>query len=160
MEDIQLHIRLYRTQLGLLPPEYIAWLVEDLSRKASIFDFHFQYGQGRDIWSMGLVLLSILLNKKETITLNKDGESKVFIISPLQCLKNCLAAGETSQFYEKGILGLTQEMIDDELADLEQTALAERSDAVLIRKLFGMVKAMIRINPTERAKVGTIASML
>lgn len=158
---------------GFTPPEYIRYLAKispfgiEANRRFldtdEMIQFNLKYAQGRDIWAMGLVILSVIIGKTEKATLRVPNKSGVAIIAPLQCLKKRLEARNYSpsryEFYaERGILDLVQIKLDSELFDLEhEVRLQHPNDSLKVNSIFHVIRQMLKIDPEQR---GNAASLL
>lgn len=108
-------------------PEYAkSWLERNSMPKDARRVFNQQYGQKLDLWGMGLTIATILKN---------DGSSR------LACLN---FKGKDKEIL-KGIMAITQESIDQEI----DAFLIQEQDPKL-KSMWGIAKAMLRKNPTER----------
>jgi serine/threonine protein kinase len=149
--------------IGFTPPEYITFYKSEHPR--GIFDksllvddfklaqFNIEHGPKRDIWSMGLVILSLLVEREKKAIWENRSENKRYTaqIPPLPCLKKVLS-GTVWTYDEEKIVSLTQKDIDDDLAHLEKEMVCRYPEEVEnLEKIFYMLKnMMLRINPVER----------
>jgi hypothetical protein len=159
---------LFSFTVGFTPPEYIQ-LYSRLRPKGlkhpsyledqrALVNFNLEHAQGRDIWSMGLVLLSILMDRSENITESTDQLHHRLDISPLQSIKNAIVDSSSGPYREIGILSITQEIIDEELDQCKQMVKKMHvQQEVLVESLFKVVSGMLRVNTQERLKMDEIS---
>ena len=160
---------------GYTPPEFIRHYkdVKPFGLHKTCFnenkniEFNLKYGQRRDVWSLGLVILSVLVGKTKNVswvteTMNLEKwvnvrTSHKSVIPPLACLKKCVTPKNKEKYNEIGILKLSQQSLDKEIDQLcEEVKLQHKDDKSSVDVLFKAVKQMLRINPEERASVAAI----
>ncbi len=133
--------------VGYRPPEVVKLYNEiDQMQAQDVIDNNTRYGRASDVWSMGLVLLSIL----------KEGSLKDQI-SPLPCIHDLISPGKLcsstapqnplSQSVDIRILTLSQEQVDQDLEALKSTL---PSGSSLARLLDEVIKPMLQIDPCVR----------
>ena len=119
--------------------------------------FNFQYAQKKDIWALGLVLLTILCGRKWNGCPNPQLDDafkkriKRLDIPPLPCLENCFCLQDPSPYEDKHVASLTQEVISQDLSLLKQQHLelyGQNNQQAL--QLWEIVEGMLKINPLER----------
>lgn len=166
------HPTAFVISLGFTPPEYIRFykqqrplgiqstFSENLFASAQ---FNIAHGQGRDIWSLGLVILSILVERTEEITWNNhfDLTSYRADFPPLPSLKACIPREVWSHYDEEGVLGLKQESINQDLDKLTKEVVARHpQDKLEVEKMFRMLKMMLAINLNERKSITEVLDSL
>lgn len=111
---------------GYTPPEYVKFFQKHFphgidqpsdTTLEKIKEFQLCYGIDRDLWAVGLVILSILVGREELCEQEKEGKTIRLAIAPLPCLKKHL---EQSNFKEEGILKINQYEIDKDLRELKK----------------------------------------
>jgi serine/threonine protein kinase len=168
-----------RYSIGFTPLEYIRFLTKKCSFGLDIdygtnlkfkkFKFNVKYGRGRDIWSMGLVILSILVNRTETVEWNSsDYNSKAkAVLPPLRCLIQritnpsvYLKVGKESYYDEEALLTIDQNTLDTDINELESELLLENnSEHSLVQKYFRIVRDMLQINSTKRKSIQELVKL-
>lgn len=152
--------------VGYTPPEFMRHYLKlfPLGIKSNGFDrekdnieFNLQYGQRRDIWCLGLVILALLVEREHVVFYQKRIENVRYraTIPPLDCLKKIIPHQFIGDYEEKGIVDLKQDTLDADLDTLEIEVIRkhpqEREGVV---NIFNMLKdKMLRINPDERKTV-------
>lgn len=158
----------YVISLGYTPPEYIRFYsqVRPLGIHKEIYrddifkisDFNIQHGQGRDVWSLGLVILSLLAERQQEVIFEHGIQHvlKKANIPPLPCLGRILSGRIYTNYDEALIVNLKQKDLDADLDQLEmEIALKHPQDREEIAKIFQMLKEkMLRIDPKERKPIG------
>jgi serine/threonine protein kinase len=152
--------------IGFTPPEYIRFYQEKrplgigkVSAKDSfdIAQFNIKHGHGRDVWDLGLVIISLLIEREvEAVWINvNENCRKRTNIPPLPCLQAMLSDRIFGHYDEKGILDIKQETLDADLDQLEREIAykhpQERTEVARVSEM--LKKMMLRINPTERKTV-------
>ncbi len=138
--------------VGYRPPEIVKFAnelkeIRVRSGGQEVLDHNTLHGRASDVWSMGLVLVSIL-----------KGESLEKQISPLPCIHDSIfpeaqkrhgvtVHTEYVNQVDTAILTLSQEQVDQ---DLEALKLTLRLDPFLARLVDEVIKPMLRIKPSER----------
>ncbi len=159
------------TSTGYTPPEYIRFYHLYKKQKSELFftqtsdrldlaEFTVNHGHGRDIWSMGLVILTLLVGREEEISYHLSmKESIKSYIPPLRSLKSVLSGWQ--DYNEQGTLKLTQEALDADLDQLEnEVMLKHPEEKEELAKIFLMLKTkMLRIKPEERVTVDTCLAL-
>lgn len=162
------HPTAFVISLGYTPPEFIRFYIKTrplgvdhagyFEDPFEIADFNIQHGQGRDVWSIGLVILSLLAERQQEVLFEKVSEHvrKKANIPPLRCLSKILSGEVFNKFDEAGILKLTQKELDADLDQLEKEIAPKHPHArEEVAKIFKMLKEkMLRIDPKERKPVG------
>jgi hypothetical protein len=157
----------YVISIGYTPPEFIRFYSKarpfgiyhagQFEDPFEIADFNIQHGQGRDVWSIGLVILSLLAERQQEVLFENVFERmrKKANIPPLPCLGKILSGEIFNKYDEVDILKLTQEELDADL-DLLEKEIAKKHphDREEVTKIFRMLKdKMLRIDPKERKSV-------
>ncbi|MFI5343188.1 MAG: hypothetical protein ACHQUC_03095 [Chlamydiales bacterium] len=130
--------------------------------KHKLIDFNMENAQMRDIWSLGLVILSILVGRTDQMNQNnlKQNMRIAAKIAPLPCLKKCLDAINCDPYIESGILSLTQEEIDKDLVFLEQEVIAMHpNETEMVHRLFHAVGNMLKLDPKARKKASDLCAL-
>lgn len=161
---------LYSTNGGSMSPEYIDLLckiadtTKDMSkqqrqqyqeRQRYLVAFQLKYGQKRDIWAMGMIILSLLVGRVEQLVYpqkNPNEAARILATAPISCITRAIQEkiGTHAQ-QDIGLLDVTQDAIDVDINSLESEVKLKHSphDAE-IAKFFKVVRDMIRVNPDER----------
>lgn len=158
--------------VGFTPPEYISfykkkrpfgieknWFDNDLD----VIQFNIKHGQGRDVWGMGLVIISLLVEREEEVVWENVFENchKKARVSPLPCLKAILSSRLWDHYDEKGIMDLKQKTIDADLDQLEhEIAPKHPENQTELARVFEMLKGMMRVNPEERKTISQCLAFL
>lgn len=153
--------------VGYTPPEFIQFFQQQLPSgllgpfsisydPLEAIAFNIKYGQRRDVWSMGLVMLSLLVERQETVYRENMSQKTKYKtkIAPLPCLKDLLSGRFWGAYDEKNILRLQQETLDLEIDQLEkETQLKHPERQFEVTTTFHVVKRMLRIDPNERITI-------
>jgi hypothetical protein len=155
----------YIISTGYTPPEYIKFYkklrpfgIQDdrFDNTFEIVDFNIKHGQGRDVWSMGLVLLALLMEREEEVVWKSffDQCYKKTKICPLPCLKAALSGCVSGHYAEENVLNIKQETIKADLDRLEKEVAAKHpEERAEVATLFQLVQGMLKIDPKERNTV-------
>lgn len=155
----------YSYSIGFTPPEYIRHFEKikplgldidsQVDNSVKHFKFNADYGQGRDIWALGLVILSVLTDRKDRIEwMDRRNEKSIVTIAPLKCLRESVGFDGRSYYDEAKIVNLKQEALDKEINELEQELIYNhKNDQASILKYFKVVRGMLKINPNERKNI-------
>lgn len=159
--------------IGYTSPEYVQFyktvrpfgiqIPRPLENAMEIIQFNIEYGLGRDIWSLGLVILSVLVGREERARwINRfKGKNMQAFIAPLSCLKKCLENDWAHGYQEENILNLKQETLDKEIDSLNQEVIRMHpEDKALVDQHFQLVKHMLKIDPKERSNIRELLNLL
>lgn len=153
---------------GWTPPEFVRFFSSsqpaqkalDARRKLlDTINLNVRNGQKRDIWSMGLLILSILTGRQNQFKIqvreNNSITNYTSALPPLACLDRHLRAKMGTDRQEDGILDLTQHELHEDIEQLESELLRKHpSDRDMISLFMGVVKnGMLLINPVLRDDV-------
>lgn len=158
------HPLAYAISEGYTPPEYIHFYKEKrpfgiqhsfLDNDVSTAQFVIKHGQGRDVWSMGLVILTLLVEREEKVVWKAvfhNNEVRARNIPPLPCLKAILSGTKWGYYIEEDILKLKQETLDADLATLENEVVSRSPEKrTELATVFKILKTMmLRIDPDKR----------
>lgn len=151
--------------IGFTPPEYIRNLEKIRPMGLDIacqddnsfkhFKFNADHGQGRDIWALGLVILSVLTDRKDRIEwMDRRNEKSIVTIAPLKCLRESIGFDGRSYYDEAKIVNLKQDTLDKEINELEQELIYNhKHDQASVTKYFKVIRGMLRVNPAERKNI-------
>lgn len=143
---------------GFRSPEYIKF---DGSKKTTeeIVRFNLENGQPKDIWSMGLIILTLLCGNKATgpaeripegYELSEGPKIAAMNIPPLPCLSRCFSAGSIySPDYQ--LTTLIQNELNEDLDGLcvvHKNYHGENNPKTA--NLWELVKGMLKVDPRER----------
>lgn len=147
--------------IGFKPPETLAFEYKYqpsskndclTATSQEVIDYNLSYGQMQDIWSMGLVLATLLIGSTSKKTAYKGD-------SPIPCIENRLLTGEkatsgwTMLHPDAEIIHLTQAELDNDLLTLKKDSLksAKGNEAIQLQRLWDeIVFKMLRVSPEER----------
>jgi serine/threonine protein kinase len=105
-----------------------------------------------DIWSTGLILLSIMLGRTST-------EFPNIAIPPLPCIENCFKSipGNTKT-RDINLTKLKQQQIDQDLNNLKLTCYDTEDEKIAIEGLRQMIREMLIIKPKKRISLNDTLS--
>lgn len=159
---------------GFTPPEYIRFYKKERPlgiqknwfgiSDLQIAHFNIKHGQGRDVWSMGLSILTLIVEREEQVMFENVLENTIgkFTIPPLPCLKAILSGKIWDHYDEEGILRLKQQTVNEDLDQLEKEITPKHpEERRKLAKLFEMLKTMmLRIDPNERKSIAQCIAFL
>lgn len=161
------------SSFGFTPPEYIRFYEERrplgisqpcFDNDEEIAEFNINHGQGRDVWSLGLVILTLLVERQEEAAWENTFQkrSKTGAIPPLECFKKTFSFPVYSPYDENGILFVLQEEIEEDLDRLEaEVSPRYPEEKRELSRIFSMLKIMmLRVNPDERKTVAECLAYL
>lgn len=149
--------------VGFTPPEYIRFFKTYRSTEQGLMpfiQFNLAYGQKRDIWAMGLVLLSILVGRQQRVEWKEGEKTHYADVAPLPCLQKAIGS-HAGQEYEEGILQLAQSTLDYEIGELKKEVMDNHpADGATVEMLFKIVQQMLKIDPEQRKLTGELLPQL
>ena len=130
--------------LGYRAPECIkaerlAYSSDQLLPEQLIIKHNVQFGQKKDVWSMGLVLAVILVGYVSPILKG--------VIAPLRSIEACFAVQSSDIYME----GLSQKDIDSDIHAYKAV-----SDDLLYNRLWDIVGVMLRVDPELRPSAQSV----
>lgn len=158
---------IFMLSFGYTPPEYILFYMQHLPAGLSgafsgphnpieVIAFNIKYAQSRDVWSMGLVLLSLLVERQDMTTWENTFHNcqRRAKIAPLPSLQKMLSGTLKNPYDENNVVFLGQDLLDKEMDDLAQdTLLIHPKRQEEVSRSFQIIKRMLRVNPDERITV-------
>lgn len=167
------HPTTFAISIGFTPPEYIRFYQEKrpfgiqevwLDHNLDTAEFNIKHGPGRDVWAIGLVILSLLVEREEEVVWENIFERcrKKANIPPLPCLKSILAGRHWTRYDEGGILNLKQETLNADLDRLEKEVGSKHpEERTEVARIFEMLREMmLRIDPNERRTIAQCLAFL
>lgn len=111
-----------------------------------------------DIWSMGLVLVTLLLGRASTRLPGNSGDP------PITCIENCLLQGMKNKDWwvqyrpDIGVTLLRQDVLDKDLKTLRQASLKSLKGvkAIQMARIWDeLIFKMLKVKPEERLSAKT-----
>lgn len=154
--------------IGYTPPEYVDFYKKNrplglknpqsLQEKDESIRFQLKNAQGRDIWAMGMVLLSIIVGRREEFKSEKL--SKSGNIAPLKCLKKCLENSIDRFYPEAKVARLKQNDLDKELDELQKEVKGlHKDEAKEVEIYFKVIKNMLQTDPSKRMSASSLVEI-
>ncbi|KAF3361905.1 hypothetical protein PHSC3_001559 [Chlamydiales bacterium STE3] len=167
------HPTMFTISVGFTPPEYICFYQKKrpfgiqlpwFNNNLDIAQFNIKHGQGRDVWAIGLVILSLLVEREEEVVWENVFKNcrKKANIPPLPCLKSILSGRPWGAYEEEGILDLKQATVDADLNRLKKEIASKHpKEQAELARIFEMLKEMmLRIDPNKRKTIAQCLAFL
>lgn len=140
-------------KIGLIPPEYVDFKIKyyDLVKEKfkenilpeDTIKFNLQFGQKKDIWSMGLILVSILYGT--------TSEKVNIAIPPMPSLESKLNQEKNFNGHrDDKIKDLTQDEIDKDLKNLFESSYIPDEYNKRVEKCYHLIREMLQVDPNKR----------
>jgi hypothetical protein len=138
--------------IGYTAPEYVDFLNRykgyTQEQRLELVRFNGENCQKRDIWSLGLVLVSICVERTESIKLYHS----TFDLPPFPSLKSRISI--LPAYPEQDVAFIKQAEIDTDLSKLQGETLHKHpGNSASINKVFDVIRTMLKVNPKERANI-------
>ena len=148
--DLGLACRLDKPGLteGWASPEFMRFFLDTHTLQGDV-DFHKEYGQKKDVWAFGLLMVCILVGNTSTKVTTQ--------IAPLTFLENYFiekfnSPGSKSKgLRDKDITNLTQEVVDSDLKKCQDSHMISRNHhASLLAGLRDLARKMLQVDSNKR----------